>query len=264
MPVVCTYQGAGIVPGTLHCFGGRVGPFRNQIADELLADADVVITIGYYPMEYEPGLWNSGLRRTIIHIDCSPAEIDRDYRPQVELRGNILATPQALTARIQPRSIGTESLRLKDIAREREKFAAAAAAADGVPIHPTRLVYELQKLMREDMTVCLDMGSFHIWVARYLVSFRRGSCCSPTVSRRWVSACHGPSPRAWSVHRRRCFRFPATADSFFPRRSWRQRSGSSATWCTWFGLTAHTTWFDSSRLQNTAAMPLWNSARWIW
>ena len=53
-----------------------------------------------------------------------------------------------------------------------EKFAAAAAAANGIPIHPTRLVYELQKLLREDMTVCLDMGSFHIWLARYLVSFR--------------------------------------------------------------------------------------------
>jgi acetolactate synthase-1/2/3 large subunit len=33
-------------------------------------------------------------------------------------------------------------------------------------------VVELQKLMRDDMTVCLDMGSFHIWLARHLYSFR--------------------------------------------------------------------------------------------
>jgi acetolactate synthase-1/2/3 large subunit len=65
-----------------------------------------------------------------------------------------------------------ESVRLKGIARERKKFAAAAAAANGFPIHPTRLVWELQKLMRHDMTVCLDMGSFHIWLARHLYSFR--------------------------------------------------------------------------------------------
>ena len=173
IPVLCTYQGAGIVSRKLfHCFAGRVGLFRNQLADELLDDADMVITIGYYPVEYEPGLWNRGCRRGIIHIDCSPAEIDRDYRPQVELRGNIAATLHALTSRVRVRTIGAVSERLLRIAHERRKFARAAAAANGVPIHPTRLVYELQKLLSTDMTVCLDMGSFHIWVARYLVSFR--------------------------------------------------------------------------------------------
>jgi acetolactate synthase-1/2/3 large subunit len=35
-----------------------------------------------------------------------------------------------------------------------------------------RLVKELQALLSEDMTLCLDMGSFHIWLARYLYSFR--------------------------------------------------------------------------------------------
>lgn len=171
LPVVCTYQGAGVVPREFfHCFGGRVGLFHNQLADDLLDEADLVITIGYYPVEYEPGLWNHGRHRTIIHVDCSPVEIDRDYRPQVELRGNIPATLQSLTEQIEPRTI--DSVRLKEIAGEREVFAAAAAAANGVPVHPTRLVYELQKLMRDDMTVCLDMGSFHIWLARYLYSFR--------------------------------------------------------------------------------------------
>jgi len=42
----------------------------------------------------------------------------------------------------------------------------------GVPIHPMRLVHELQRVLTDDMTLCLDMGSFHIWLARYLYSFR--------------------------------------------------------------------------------------------
>jgi acetolactate synthase I/II/III large subunit len=173
LPVVCTYQGAGVVPREFfHCFGGRVGLFRNQLADDLLDEADLVIAVGYYPLEYEPGLWNRGRQRSIIHVDCSPAEIDRDYRPRVLLRGDIAATLQSLTARIQPRTLGKDSMRLKEIARERERFAVAAAAANGVPIHPTRLVHELQNVLREDMTVCLDMGSFHIWLARHLYSFR--------------------------------------------------------------------------------------------
>ena len=47
---------------------------------------------------------------------------------------------------------------------------------NGVPIHPMRLVHELQSLLRDDMTLCLDMGSFHIWLARHLYSFRTGRC----------------------------------------------------------------------------------------
>ena len=43
---------------------------------------------------------------------------------------------------------------------------------NGVPIHPMRLVHELQLLLSEDMTLCVDMGSFHIWLARHLYSFR--------------------------------------------------------------------------------------------
>jgi acetolactate synthase-1/2/3 large subunit len=173
LPVVCTYQAAGIVPREFfHCFGGRVGLFHNQLADALLDESDLVITVGYYPVEYEPALWNRGRRRNIIHIDCSPVEIDRDYRPQIMLRGDLPVTLLYLTAQLQPRTIGADSARLAAIARERETFAAAAAAANGMPVHPTRLVHELQQVMSEDMTVCLDIGSFHIWLARHLYSFR--------------------------------------------------------------------------------------------
>jgi acetolactate synthase I/II/III large subunit len=35
-----------------------------------------------------------------------------------------------------------------------------------------RLVHELQRVLSDDMTLCLDMGSFHMWLARHLYSFR--------------------------------------------------------------------------------------------
>jgi acetolactate synthase-1/2/3 large subunit len=40
------------------------------------------------------------------------------------------------------------------------------------PIHPLRIVAELQKWLAEDVTLCLDMGSFHLWIAHFLFSFR--------------------------------------------------------------------------------------------
>ena len=173
LSVVCTYQGAGVVARELFDrFGGRIGLFHNQPADKLLDAADVVVTVGYNPIEYEPGLWNKGRKRRLIHIDAVPADIDKDYRPQVELTGDIAATLHALAAQVEPKKSSTDAKLLSDIARDRTEFAERAAALNGVPIHPMRLVHELQNVLSDDMTLCLDMGSFHIWLARHLYSFR--------------------------------------------------------------------------------------------
>jgi acetolactate synthase-1/2/3 large subunit len=172
LPVVCTYQGAGVVPRELfNRFGGRVGLFHNQPADKLLDSADLVITVGYDPIEYEPVLWNAGNRRNLIHIDAARADIDKDYRPLIELVGCIAATIRALTAEIDT-TLSAPNPILDEIARDRTMFADRAASLNGAPIHPMRLVHELQGLLRHDMTLCLDMGSFHIWLARHLYSFR--------------------------------------------------------------------------------------------
>ena len=173
LPVVCTYQGAGVVPRELFdCFGGRIGLFHTQPADKLLDAADVVVAVGYNPIEYEPGLWNQGKKRHLIHIDAVSADIDKDYRPQLELTGDIAATLRALAAQVEPQTLAADTALLSEIARDRAMFAERAVALNGVPIHPMRLVHELQALLSDDMTLCLDMGSFHIWLARHLYSFR--------------------------------------------------------------------------------------------
>jgi acetolactate synthase-1/2/3 large subunit len=173
LPVVCTYQGAGVVPRELFdCFGGRIGLFHNQPADRLLDAADVVVAVGYNPIEYEPGLWNQGRMRHLVHIDAVHADIDRDYRPQVELTGDVAATLRVLATQLERKPSSADAELLGEIARDRAQFAERAAAMNGVPIHPMRLVHELQSVLSDDMTLCLDMGSFHIWLARHLYSFR--------------------------------------------------------------------------------------------
>ena len=102
LPVVCTYQGAGVVSRELFdCFGGRVGLFHNQPADRLLDAADVVVAIGYNPVEYEPGLWNKGRARQLRPHRRRPRGHRPDYRPQVELTGDIAATLHALATQVE-------------------------------------------------------------------------------------------------------------------------------------------------------------------
>jgi acetolactate synthase I/II/III large subunit len=66
----------------------------------------------------------------------------------------------------------TASRILAKIAREREELAHRSASLTGYPIHPLRLIAELQGIMAPDTTLCLDVGSFHLWIARHLYSSR--------------------------------------------------------------------------------------------
>jgi acetolactate synthase-1/2/3 large subunit len=174
LPVVGTFQAAGAVGAHLfENFGGRVGQLANQPGDRLLDSADLVITVGYDPVEYPPSEWNQGNLHAIVHVDVLPAELDNCYRPQVELTGNIVQTLQALTPRLK--RVGRTALSssmLAAIQAERTHLQQESARLSGLPVHPLRLVYEIQQVLSNDMTLCLDMGSFHLWLARYLYSFR--------------------------------------------------------------------------------------------
>lgn len=174
LPVVGTFQAAGAVSGDLFAnFAGRIGQLDNTPGDQLLATADLIITVGYDPVEYDPFLWNRRRSARIIHVDAMPADIDNYYSPALELLGDIAASLTALT------ELATPVLRAPDVEHFLSKLAFNRARrieeADRYtenPIHPLRIVAELQKWLADDVTLCLDMGSFHLWIAHFLFSFR--------------------------------------------------------------------------------------------
>jgi acetolactate synthase I/II/III large subunit len=171
LPVVQTFQAAGVVSRELEDhFVGRVGLFRNQPGDILISHADVLVTVGFDPVEYDPRLWNSDPARTLIHIDEIPADIDNNYQPSLELRGNIAAT---LTAMIPPLS----GLRLNDtvnagIAEQRAALLNIDAEARNRPqtdigLNPAAVVLKIRDLIDDYATVACDIGSHYIYMARH-------------------------------------------------------------------------------------------------
>ena len=174
LPVVGTFQAAGAVGAHLfENFGGRVGQVANQPADRLLDAADLIVTVGYDPVEYWPSIWNRSKPRRLIHVDVLPADLDNDYCPAVELIGDIAQTLKALTSLLKRggRAALTADM-LQAIAADRRLLSQESAKRDGVPVHPLRIVHDLQPFLSTDLTLCLDMGSFHLWMARHLYSFK--------------------------------------------------------------------------------------------
>ena len=174
LPVVETFQGAGIVSRDLEedTFFGRVGLFRNQPGDMLLKRSDLVIAIGYDPIEYEARNWNAEISARIIVIDVAPAEIDTYFQPERELIGDIAETLDLLLPAISGYSLPKGSLDylkgLRDNVVEDVKF--DKTVKSGL-VHPLDVIDVLQKQTTDDMTVTVDVGSHYIWMARYFKSY---------------------------------------------------------------------------------------------
>ncbi|WP_281165695.1 acetolactate synthase AlsS [Liquorilactobacillus sicerae] len=174
LPVVETFQGAGIIPRELEAdFFGRVGLFRNQPGDRLLKKSDLVVAIGYDPIEYEPRNWNAEGKANIVVIDTMPAEIDKNFQPERELIGDIAQTLDFLLPYMKGYQVPVESEEY--LAKLHQKFeerdAAPAVKKDQVLNHPLSVIRALQSRITDDMTVTVDVGSFYIWMARHFRSY---------------------------------------------------------------------------------------------
>jgi len=171
LPVVETFQSAGAISRELvERFFGRVGIFRNQVGDTLLAGADVIVAIGYDPFEYDPELWNVSGDTAIVHIDELPAALDAHYQPDVELVGNIAATVDALRGSTAGWSVSAAS-RANDARLRPQVDEAPTTSASSVALHPTQIVAALQGLLPDDAIVACDIGAHYVWMARHFRTY---------------------------------------------------------------------------------------------
>lgn len=172
IPVVETFQGAGIISRDLiHNFFGRVGLFRNQPGDMLLKKSDLIIAIGYDPIEYEARNWNAEIDSRVIVIDKALAEIDTYYQPERELIGDISQTLENLIPAIRGYKIpeGSQSY-LEGLYKVLKANEFNRTAADNL-VHPLDFIDVFQEHVRDDETVTVDVGSHYIWMARNFKSY---------------------------------------------------------------------------------------------
>lgn len=170
LPVVSTFQAAGVIcKEYLDLFFGRVGLFNNQPGDKILQQADVVIAIGYDPVEYDPETWNNGDRKYIVHIDHVMSDIHLAYQTDVEVLGGVAQNLRALKPLL---SDLPPMDRYKPVRKEYEDFLfnpKALLDCQG-KIHPIRFIHQLHEYLDENTIVACDIGTHGMWMSRYFLS----------------------------------------------------------------------------------------------
>ena len=166
-PVAVTFMGKGAIDDRSSLSLMAVGL---QARDHVLSgfdDADLVICVGYDPVEYAPARWNPEADTRILHIDTQPAEVDASYRPEVELVGDIDGSLRRLTELVAE---GERRERTFDRHLELRQALLADLRAyesdEGWPIKPQKAIADLRRALGPDDIVISDVGAHKVWVAR--------------------------------------------------------------------------------------------------
>jgi acetolactate synthase I/II/III large subunit len=176
VPVAATFMGKGAIDDRSHLSLMAVGL---QARDHVLSGfdrADLVICVGYDLVEYAPARWNPDGRKRIVHVDTQPAEVDAQYRPEMELVGDIDGTLRRLLTALLPRGISGRDAGERHEARETLVHAdlrtalleelAVGATQERLPITPQRAIHDLREALGPEDIVVSDVGAHKVWVAR--------------------------------------------------------------------------------------------------
>lgn len=153
LPVVTTLMAKGQVPEEGPQVAGVLGRARRELVAEYYAPADLVIAIGYDPVEFNYEEW---MRKDLpfIHIDTVPADIAGGYSVACQLVGNIreilkalLSIPE-LSHQWDPAALPAHRRRLyRALTPPRKRFS------------PHHAVLAMRQILPKDGLLCVDVGA---------------------------------------------------------------------------------------------------------
>src|SRR5439155_19643913 len=125
--------------------------------------ADLIVAVGYDPVEYAPKFWNPERKKQIVDGDFTPAEVDSYYQPAVEVVADVREALELLDGLVKGQKDPTAFSGLRRLILEQLE---ERGGDDGFPLKPQRILYDLRTVMgREDVLVS-DVGTHKLWVAR--------------------------------------------------------------------------------------------------
>jgi acetolactate synthase-1/2/3 large subunit len=130
-----------------------------------LADADVVIAVGYDLVEWAPSLWNPKRDKTVVHVDSTAAELDGHYQPSIEVIGELDESLAALSSIVRARPAETLSTRETPSVVGRGTPRARGPSV-GRALPPDLVVADLASALGPEDIVVSDVGAHKVWLAR--------------------------------------------------------------------------------------------------
>jgi acetolactate synthase-1/2/3 large subunit len=166
IPILTTPDGKTIIDETDSHWCGIVGNYGMPCANDIVAEADLVIYIGCQTSDQTTINWTTPASTTdVIQIDVSGAELGRNYPNTAGLLGDALTVTDQINS-------ATDSIEraswLKSAVSKRDavlKEYAELADLPSAKIRPEKLCSELAKVLPDDAVIVADTGWSAVWSA---------------------------------------------------------------------------------------------------
>ncbi|MBZ0157620.1 MAG: acetolactate synthase large subunit, partial [Alphaproteobacteria bacterium] len=164
--VIVTFMGSGAFPADHELFVSTIGLQSMDYVQCGLDRTDLIIAVGYDPVEFSPKFWDSS--KKIIHIDTNPAEVDTSYNAY-ELMGDIRKTLRTMAEMAEFQKDPSYFLRLKKEVEENREDPDLYRTEDG--FSPLEVIRSIRKTLgREDILIS-DVGAHKIWIGRFYPAY---------------------------------------------------------------------------------------------
>ncbi len=177
IPVVSTFMAKGILPPehplNLHCVGQ---PFDDHI-DAVFDACDLVIAVGFDPVELSPEVLTPDAATPVFHIAEVPAAADAGWNVVADLVGDISATLRAIVAGTKAKTWEMSETVTDVRAAITKQRSAEHGAEDG--LHPADILRVIEASLDRADTVISGVGTHKMEIARYLAAERPGQVIIP-------------------------------------------------------------------------------------
>ena len=144
-------------------------------------EADLVLSLGFDMVEYQPRLWNPNADKCIVHADFLPAEVDEHYCPQVELVGDLAHMLWMLNERVD--AAGGLSFDLSSQrSLRREMWGDIMEHADDDTqgsVRPQKALADSRAVLGPEDVLLSDVGAHKMWIARHYHCHAPNTCLIP-------------------------------------------------------------------------------------
>ncbi|MBD1371553.1 acetolactate synthase large subunit [Hazenella sp. IB182357] len=173
-PVVETFMGKGAVQWSHPLHVMSVGMKGEDIVDQALLHADLIVTVGYDYIEYPPAKWNKKAT-PIVHIHHDSPAIDKHYPVVATIMGSLkqnLKRIGLITDQNKKNIDETFKQTRQAIRSEWEQ----AQHNQSYPLTPSKILYELRDALPEDGIVISDVGAHKLWLGRMFPVHQPHTC----------------------------------------------------------------------------------------
>jgi acetolactate synthase-1/2/3 large subunit len=163
IPVVHTFMAKGSMPYDDELCLLSAGLQARDYISCGFDKADLIIAVGYDPVEYAPKFWNPERKKHIVHIDFTPAEVDSFYQPAVEVVADVREALELLNGLVKGEKDPAPYRTLRRFILDQIED---GATDDAFPLKPQRILSDLRTRMERDDILISDVGSHKLWIAR--------------------------------------------------------------------------------------------------